>query len=103
MTCVTASTSQTWLGGYHDRSLQRPPPARLLSGPRSRASGQGAIGRQGGQDRHWRAVDDDIGRFRCRDETELAIDERNAAGGVAGAKAVAMALDDKADAETGKA
>src|SRR3954447_747311 len=34
---------------------------------------------------------------------ELAIDERNAAGGVAGAKAVAMALDDKADAETGKA
>ena len=34
---------------------------------------------------------------------ELAIDERNDAGGVAGAKVVAMALDDKADAETGKA
>jgi branched-chain amino acid transport system substrate-binding protein len=34
---------------------------------------------------------------------ELAVDERNAAGGVAGAKVVAMALDDKADAETGKA
>jgi branched-chain amino acid transport system substrate-binding protein len=34
---------------------------------------------------------------------ELAVDERNDAGGVAGAKVVAMALDDKADAETGKA
>jgi branched-chain amino acid transport system substrate-binding protein len=34
---------------------------------------------------------------------ELAVDERNAAGGVAGAKIVAMAMDDKADAETGKA
>ena len=34
---------------------------------------------------------------------ELAIDERNGAGGVAGAKVVPMALDDKADAETGKA
>jgi branched-chain amino acid transport system substrate-binding protein len=34
---------------------------------------------------------------------ELAVDERNEAGGVAGAKVVAVALDDKADAETGKA
>jgi branched-chain amino acid transport system substrate-binding protein len=34
---------------------------------------------------------------------ELAIDERNDAGGVAGAKVVAIAVDDKADAETGKA
>jgi branched-chain amino acid transport system substrate-binding protein len=34
---------------------------------------------------------------------ELAVDERNDAGGVAGAKVVAMALDDRADAETGKA
>ena len=34
---------------------------------------------------------------------ELAVDERNGAGGVAGAKVAAMALDDKADAETGKA
>jgi branched-chain amino acid transport system substrate-binding protein len=34
---------------------------------------------------------------------ELAVDERNDAGGVAGAKVVAIAVDDKADAETGKA
>src|SRR3981081_127090 len=34
---------------------------------------------------------------------ELAVDERNDAGGVAGAKVVAMALDDKADAAAGKA
>jgi branched-chain amino acid transport system substrate-binding protein len=34
---------------------------------------------------------------------ELAVDERNDGGGVAGAKVVAMALDDKADAATGKA
>jgi branched-chain amino acid transport system substrate-binding protein len=34
---------------------------------------------------------------------ELAVDERNDGGGVAGAKVVPMALDDKADAETGKA
>jgi len=34
---------------------------------------------------------------------ELGIDERNDAGGVAGAKVVPVALDDKADAETGKA
>src|SRR5690242_900675 len=34
---------------------------------------------------------------------ELAIDERNDAGGVAAAKVVPVALDDKADAETGKA
>src|SRR5580704_19357207 len=34
---------------------------------------------------------------------ELAVDERNDTGGVAGAKVVAVALDDKADAETGKA
>lgn len=34
---------------------------------------------------------------------DLAIDERNDTGGVAGARVVAMALDDKADAETGKA
>src|SRR5215471_20831338 len=34
---------------------------------------------------------------------ELAVDERNAAGGVAGAKVVATAVDDKADAEAGKA
>jgi branched-chain amino acid transport system substrate-binding protein len=34
---------------------------------------------------------------------ELAVDERNDAGGVAGAKVVAIAIDDKADAETGKA
>jgi branched-chain amino acid transport system substrate-binding protein len=33
---------------------------------------------------------------------ELAVDERNDTGGVAGAKVVALALDDKADAETGK-
>jgi branched-chain amino acid transport system substrate-binding protein len=34
---------------------------------------------------------------------QLAVDERNDAGGVAGAKVVALAMDDKADAETGKA
>jgi len=34
---------------------------------------------------------------------ELAVDERNDAGGVAGAKVVAVAVDDKADAEIGKA
>jgi branched-chain amino acid transport system substrate-binding protein len=34
---------------------------------------------------------------------ELAVDERNDAGGVAGAKVVAIAADDKADVETGKA
>src|SRR5205085_8663138 len=34
---------------------------------------------------------------------ELAVDERNASGGVAGAKVVATALDDKADPEAGKA
>jgi branched-chain amino acid transport system substrate-binding protein len=34
---------------------------------------------------------------------ELAVDERNDAGGVAGAKVVVIAIDDKADAETGKA
>src|SRR5438034_753380 len=34
---------------------------------------------------------------------ELAVDERNGAGGVAGAKVIPMVLDDKADAETGKA
>jgi branched-chain amino acid transport system substrate-binding protein len=34
---------------------------------------------------------------------ELAVDERDDAGGAAGAKVVAMALDDKADAEAGKA
>ncbi|MGY8662072.1 branched-chain amino acid ABC transporter substrate-binding protein [Bradyrhizobium sp. UFLA05-109] len=34
---------------------------------------------------------------------DLAVDERNAAGGVAGAKIVATAIDDKADPETGKA
>ncbi|MGA2290723.1 branched-chain amino acid ABC transporter substrate-binding protein [Bradyrhizobium sp.] len=34
---------------------------------------------------------------------ELAIAERNDAGGIAGAKVVAIALDDRADAETGKA
>jgi branched-chain amino acid transport system substrate-binding protein len=38
-----------------------------------------------------------------RQAAELAVDERNDAGGVAGAKVVAMALDDRADAETGKA
>jgi branched-chain amino acid transport system substrate-binding protein len=34
---------------------------------------------------------------------ELAVDERNDAGGVAGAKVTAVAVDDKADPETGKA
>ncbi|MCP3462126.1 MULTISPECIES: branched-chain amino acid ABC transporter substrate-binding protein [unclassified Bradyrhizobium] len=34
---------------------------------------------------------------------DLAVDERNAAGGVAGAKVVATAIDDKADPETGRA
>jgi branched-chain amino acid transport system substrate-binding protein len=34
---------------------------------------------------------------------ELAVSERNDTGGVAGARVVAVALDDKADAETGKA
>ncbi|WFU43277.1 branched-chain amino acid ABC transporter substrate-binding protein [Bradyrhizobium sp. CB82] len=34
---------------------------------------------------------------------ELAVDERNDAGGVAGARVTAVAADDKADAETGKA
>jgi branched-chain amino acid transport system substrate-binding protein len=34
---------------------------------------------------------------------DLAVDERNAAGGVAGAKVVSTAIDDKADPETGKA
>jgi branched-chain amino acid transport system substrate-binding protein len=34
---------------------------------------------------------------------EFAVAERNDAGGVAGAKVVALAMDDKADAETGKA
>ena len=38
-----------------------------------------------------------------RQAVELAIDERNAAGGVAGAQVVAVAIDDKADVETGKA
>jgi branched-chain amino acid transport system substrate-binding protein len=38
-----------------------------------------------------------------RQAVELAVDERNAAGGVAGAKIVATAVDDKADPETGKA
>jgi branched-chain amino acid transport system substrate-binding protein len=41
--------------------------------------------------------------IEMKQAAELAIEERNAAGGVAGAKVVAMALDDKADAETGKA
>jgi branched-chain amino acid transport system substrate-binding protein len=34
---------------------------------------------------------------------DLAVDERNAAGGVAGAKVVATAIDDKADPDVGKA
>ncbi len=34
---------------------------------------------------------------------ELAVDERNDSGGVAGAKVVAIAVDDQADAATGKA
>jgi branched-chain amino acid transport system substrate-binding protein len=38
-----------------------------------------------------------------RQAVEFAIDERNAAGGVAGTKVVAVAIDDKADAEAGKA
>jgi len=38
-----------------------------------------------------------------RQAVELAIDERNAAGGLDGAKLVGVAVDDKADAEAGKA
>jgi branched-chain amino acid transport system substrate-binding protein len=38
-----------------------------------------------------------------RQAVELAVDERNASGGLAGAKVVATALDDKADPEAGKA
>lgn len=38
-----------------------------------------------------------------RQAVEFAIDERNAAGGLAGTKVVGVAIDDKADAEAGKA
>jgi branched-chain amino acid transport system substrate-binding protein len=38
-----------------------------------------------------------------RQAVELAVDERNNAGGVVGAKVAAVAIDDKADVETGKA
>jgi branched-chain amino acid transport system substrate-binding protein len=38
-----------------------------------------------------------------RQAVEFAIDERNGAGGVGGAKVVGVAIDDKADAEAGKA
>ena len=37
-----------------------------------------------------------------RQAVELAIDERNASGGVGGARVVALAVDDKADVEAGK-
>src|SRR5262245_60935876 len=38
-----------------------------------------------------------------RQAVELAIDERNASGGLAGAQVIAVAVDHKADVETGKA
>src|SRR5215813_12285937 len=38
-----------------------------------------------------------------RQAVELAIDERNASGGVAGAQVLALAVDDKADVEAGRA
>src|SRR4029077_20383682 len=38
-----------------------------------------------------------------RQAVELAVDVRNNAGGVVGAKLAAVAIDDKADVETGKA
>ena len=38
-----------------------------------------------------------------RQAVDLAIDERNAAGGLLGAKVVAEVIDDQADAEKGKA
>src|SRR5215510_12001451 len=38
-----------------------------------------------------------------RQAVELAIDERNASGGVAGAQVLGLAVDDKADVEAGKA
>src|SRR5262245_8333961 len=38
-----------------------------------------------------------------RQAVELAVDERNGAGGLDGTKVIAVAIDDKADAEAGKA